>query len=48
MVQKIEPLAAYKDFNYRNRISNRYGIFLIINDQMFWEPYLKKNFEVRE
>jgi hypothetical protein len=39
---KQEPLAAYKDLDYRNRIADRYGIFLTINDQNFWTPHLRK------
>jgi hypothetical protein len=41
-IECTKPLAAYKDFDYRNRIANRYGIFLVINEQNFWSPYLRK------
>lgn len=34
------PLAVYKDFSYRDNIARRYGLYLIINDQDFWEPHL--------
>lgn len=44
---KLEPLASYKDFHYRNHIAERYGIFLTINNQFYWEPHLKKHFEAR-
>ena len=37
------PMAAYKDFNYRNTIARRYGMFLSINEMMFWTPYLIDN-----
>ena len=46
---KIHPLtctnerpamAAYKEFNYRNRIAKRYGMFLTINEMGFWTPYM--------
>ena len=47
LVQQPEPLAAYKDFHYRNHIAERYGIFITVNDRWFWEPHLKKNFEVK-
>ena len=36
------PMAAYKDMDYRNKIANRYGIGLILNQQGFLTPYLKK------
>lgn len=38
------PLAAYKDLKYRNKIADRYGIFLVLNNKNFLSPYLKKNF----
>ena len=44
-LEKIEPLAAYKDTNYRNKIAKRYGMFLVVNDQDFWTPYLYKETE---
>jgi hypothetical protein len=46
-VTKMDPLASYKDFHYRNKIAERYGLFLTINNQFFWEPHLKKHFEAR-
>jgi hypothetical protein len=36
------PMAMYKDTGYRNEIAKRYGMFLVVNDQMFWTPYLYK------
>jgi hypothetical protein len=36
-----QPLGAYKDTNYRNRIAARYNMFVMVNDQNFWTPYLK-------
>ena len=36
------PMAAYKDQDYRDRIADRYGIFLTINEKMFLQPHLKK------
>jgi hypothetical protein len=38
-------LARYKDTDYRNAIAQRYGIFLIINDQRFWTPILMKKWD---
>lgn len=43
-----EPLAAYKDIPYRDKIAARYGIFLIINDQQFWSPYLLDNWSLEK
>ncbi|MEN6537919.1 MAG: radical SAM protein [Bryobacteraceae bacterium] len=40
MVQNPEPMAAYKDTNWRNKIAGRYGMFLTINENRFWEPHL--------
>jgi len=37
----LQPLAAYKDTEWRNSVAARYGMFLIINDQQFWTPILK-------
>lgn len=42
LVPNPEPMAAYKDEDYRAKIANRYGIFLIVNELGFWTPYLKK------
>lgn len=42
------PLAMYKDLQYRERIANRYGIFLLINENEFWTPYLRKEFKAKE
>lgn len=36
----LEPLAAYKDNDYRNNIAKKYGMFLVVNDKYFWTPYL--------
>lgn len=40
----LEPLAAYKDLQYRSKVASRYGILLFINEYDFWTPYLKNNF----
>ena len=42
----LKPVAAYKDFNYRNAIAHRYGMFLYINDRDFWTPVLLKDFDI--
>ena len=39
-------MAAYKDFDYRNRIARRYGMFLTINEKGFWRPHLRNRFDV--
>jgi len=36
----LEPLAAYKDLAYRDRIAARYGMYLTITPDGFWEPHL--------
>lgn len=41
----LDPLAAYKDFDYRNTIAKGYGMFLVINEQRFWTPYLYKDWK---
>lgn len=41
--ETLEELAAYKDTDYRNRIASRYGMFVLINDQNFWSPFLKSS-----
>jgi len=40
---EMEPLAAYKDMDYRNRIAARYGIYLTLNQNNFNEPHLLKD-----
>jgi hypothetical protein len=42
----LRPMATYKDFDYRNRIAHRYGMFLTINEKFFWRPHLRKSFDV--
>jgi hypothetical protein len=44
--QKLEPLAAYKNMDYRSNIADKYGIFLVINDKYFITPYLKNNIDI--
>lgn len=39
--------ATYKDEKYRNDIAARYGMFLVINEQGYQTPYLKRNWEVK-
>lgn len=39
------PMATYKDLAYRDRIAERYGLFLVVNEKGFQTPYLKKNWE---
>jgi hypothetical protein len=45
-VECMEEMAAYKNENYRARIADRYGIFLVLNDLRFQTPYLKKDFNI--
>jgi len=35
-----EPMAAYKDTAWRNKVAARYGMFLTINPKRYWEPHL--------
>lgn len=42
-----EPMAAYKDEDYRAKIADRYGIFLVNNEKGFQVPYLKKTMNSR-
>ena len=50
LVMENDPreMAAYKDNDYRNRIAKRYGMFLVINEEGFWQPYLFKNWKKEE
>jgi hypothetical protein len=41
LVQNPEQMGAYRDTEYRNEIADRYGMFLLVNEQRFWTPYLK-------
>jgi hypothetical protein len=47
IVENPEPMAAYKDENYRANIADRYGIFLVYNEKGFQVPYLKKDVNSR-
>lgn len=38
LVKNPEPMAAYKDTNWRNTVAARYGIHLVVNKQRFWTP----------
>jgi hypothetical protein len=42
------PMARYKNTDYRNRIARRYGMYLVVNDQRFWSPYLLKDWKKGE
>jgi hypothetical protein len=44
MVTEPERMASYKDADYRSRIADRYGIFLVLNELNFLTPFLKKEF----
>jgi hypothetical protein len=45
LCQDNRPMASYKDPHYRDKIADRYGIFLMNNDLMFQQPYLRKNWK---
>jgi hypothetical protein len=38
-------IASYKDENYRKRIAARYGMFLMLTQQGYQKPYLKKEWK---
>lgn len=40
IVKNPEPMAAYKDTAWRNKVAARYGIHLTINEKHFWNPVL--------
>lgn len=42
--QQPEQMAAYKDFIWRKKVSNRYGIHLVVNTQRFLTPILSNKF----
>ena len=43
MVDKPEPMAAYKDRDYRRNIAARYGIILVDNDLGYQTPIKAKS-----
>lgn len=46
--QDTRQTATYKDASYREKIANRYGIFLTLNNQGYCEPHLMSDFEGKE
>lgn len=40
LVQDQRQTATYKDYEYRNHVAQRYGMFVIVNQQGFCTPYL--------
>jgi hypothetical protein len=36
-------MAAYKDFNYRNRCASKYGMYLTINETGSWTAHMNKD-----
>jgi hypothetical protein len=39
------PVAMYKDQEYRDKIADRYGIFLTVNERKFNTPHLRKDWK---
>ena len=39
--EQKQKMAAYKDFDYRNRCAAKYGMFLIVNECDTWTAYMK-------
>ena len=48
LFQDDRQTATYKDPIYREKIANRYGIFLTVNSQGYNEPHLMSDFEGKE
>ena len=48
MTMAEAPLAKYKNTDYRNGIAKRYGMFIKVNDERFWTPYLIKDWKPGE
>ena len=40
-VSEWPQMAAYKEFEYRNRCADKYGMFLVINECNTWTPYMQ-------
>jgi len=45
LVQDQRPTATYKEFDYRNGVAQRYGMFLIENTLGFCTPYLMESWK---
>lgn len=37
---QLEPMASYKDMDYRQRIAARYGLYLTLTQKGYWEPHV--------
>jgi hypothetical protein len=48
IVTDPEQMAAYKDTNWRNKVAARYGMYLTINPNRYWEPHLKATWDKNE
>lgn len=44
---EAQPMAAYKDFQFRLNIAARYGMTLAVNDAGFITPYMSKGIKIR-
>ena len=45
---EAQPMAAYKDFNFRAHIAARYGMALVVNEKGFITPYISDNIKLRD
>lgn len=45
LTKQPEQMAAYKDLDWRNKVSSRYGIFQFVNKQRFLTPVLLRNWK---
>jgi hypothetical protein len=43
-----KQMAAYKDLDWRNKVSRRYGIFQSVNEKNFLTPYLLKDWSLEK
>jgi len=48
LIKNPQPMGAYKDVRWRNRVARRYGMFLSVNDQNFLTPYLLRDWRLEK
>jgi hypothetical protein len=44
--EMLDQMGAYKDIVWRRRVSNKWGIYLVLNNQGFCTPVLRKSFSL--
>ena len=45
LVQDNRPTATYKDYEYRNHVAQRFGMFILQNNMGFCTPYLLESWK---